>query len=422
MKKKQIKETVQTDPKPLGLIIKLLLPVVIIAAAAGFFGFQMKTRPVAERKTPPRQAKQVHVTVARRTDVRAVLDYIQGPVMPAQEVTLSPQVSGLIVTMSPALIPGGIVTQGHMLLGIDPSDYELALKQRRSDVARARLNLELERGNQAIARQEFEMLKEEVSEQDQALVLREPHLADAQAALEAAQAAVSRAELDLSRCLVMAPFNAVIREKKIDLGTRVSPGSTLVSLAGTDEYWIEAEVPVSKLQWIDVPSGMSQTGSRVTIYDPATWGPGLSREGQVIRLLSDIDPGGLMARVLVSVQDPLALLPENQGKPVLLLGALVDLEIKGDILESVIPLQREWLHDENRVWVMAEDNTLKTQEVTISFPGYQQVCVVAGLEDGQRVVITDIAAPVEGMPLVMAAEVTTEPNQPESESRKGVPL
>jgi RND family efflux transporter MFP subunit len=419
MKKKKSQNDVRVGSRLLGVIIKLLLPVVIIAVAATFFGFQMKTRPMAQRKPLQRQAMKVHVEVVKRTHVRATLDYIQGPVIPAKAVDLSPQVSGLIVSMSPDLIPGGIVTEGQALLGIDPSDYELALQQRRSDVARASLNLELERGNQTIARQEFEMLKEEVPQQDRALVLREPHLADAQASLAAAQAAVSRAELDLSRCQVTAPFNAIIRDKTVDLGTRVAPGSKLLSLAGTDEYWIEAEVPVHKLQWIDVPSGPNQTGSRVMIYDPAMWGPGVSREGRVIRLLSDIEPAGVMARLLISVQDPLSLRPENQDQPVLLLGSLVDLEIQGDILESVIPLEREWLRDGKYVWVMADDNTLKIQEVTISFPGYQQVCVVEGLEDGQKVVITDIAAPVEGMPLELAGQALSEPNQPQSESRKG---
>jgi len=419
MKTKQIETETKTGSRLLGFVVRLLVPVVIVSLAAGFLVYQMKTKPLAPRKPLIRQARQVRVQTVERTNVRAVLDNIQGPVMPAQKVTLSPQVSGLIVTLSPDVIPGGIVSSGQMLLGIDASDYRLALQQRQSDLARARLNLALERGSQVIAKQEYEMLGEEILEQDRALVLREPHLAEAQAALESAQAAVSRAELELGRCEVASPFNAVVQNKQIDLGTRVSPGSNLVSLAGTDEYWIEASVPGYKLQWIDIPSRGEHVGSRVKIYDPATWGSGQFREGQVIRLLSDIDPGGAMARLLVSVKDPLALLPENKGQPVLLLGALVDVEIQGDILESVIPLQREWLRDGTFVWVLTEDSTLEIQRVTMSFRGEEQVCVVEGLEDGQQIVLTDIAAPVEGMPLVLLDQAVSEPNQPLSQSRQG---
>jgi RND family efflux transporter MFP subunit len=417
MKTEQIRN--QNGSGWLGFVVKVLAPAVIVTLAAGFFVYQMKTKPLAPRKPQERQAKQVRVQVVKRANVRAVFDNIQGPVMPAQQVTLSPQVSGLVMAMSPDVIPGGIVSKGQTLLGIDESDYRLALQQRQSDVSKAILKLELERGNQIIARQEYDMLGDEVLNRDKALMLREPQLAEAKASLEAVQAAVSRAELDLNRCQILSPFNAVVRSKQVDLGTRVSPGSSLVSLAGTDEYWIEASVPVSKLQWIDVPSGQGDSGSQVKIIDRDAWGPGVFREGVVIRLLSDIEPDGLMARLLVSIQDPMALKPENLGKPRLLLGSKVDVEISGDILESVIPLERDWLRDGDYVWVLSEDNRLKIQAVTISFPGEEQVCVVEGLVDGDRVVLTDIAAPLEGMPLVLLDEATNESNQPGPQEGEG---
>ncbi len=419
MKTEQVENQTGSDSGMLGFVVKVLVPAVIVTLAAGFLIYQMKTKPLAPRKPQHRQAKQVRVQVVERTSVRAVIKNIQGPVMPAQQVTLSPQVSGLVVTLSPDVIPGGVVSAGQALLSIDASDYRLTLQQRQSDVSKAILKLELERGNQIIARQEYEMLGDEVLKRDTTLMLREPHLAEAKASLEAAQAAVSRAELDLSRCQIQSPFNAVVQNKQTDLGTRVSPGSNLVSLAGTDEYWIEAPVRVETLKWIRTPSGQGGTGSRVRIYDPDAWGPGLFREGVVIRLLSDIEQDGLFARLLVSIQDPLALKPENQGKPVLLLGSLVDVEIQGEILESVIPLQWEWLRDGIYVWVLAEDDSLKIQEVATSFRGFEQVCVVEGLENGDRVVITDIAAPVEGMPLVLLAEAASEPNQPVSQQGEG---
>ncbi len=419
MKSKQSESNAGIGTKLMGFLVKLFIPIMIIAAATTFFVVQMKTRPLAKRTPPKSLAKKVQVHTVNHTQVRVVVEDIQGPVIPAQAVTLSPQVSGLIVTLSPDVIPGGIVSRGQDLLGIEASDYRLAVQQRQSDVAQARLKLELERGNQTIARQEYEMLNEEISEEDRALVLREPHLVEAQASLEAAQAAVRRAELDLSRCEVAAPFNAVVQEKQIDLGTRVSPGSSLISLVGTDEYWVAASVPVRKLRWIKAPSGQDGSGSRVKIYDPDSWGPGLSREGVVIRLLSDIEQEGLMARLLVSIKDPLALKPENKGKPVVLLGSRVDVEIQGEILESVIPLQREWLRSGDYVWLMTEDNALKIQPVETSFRGKEQVCVVSGLADGQQVVLTDIAAPVEGMPLEWIGQVAIDPNQPLSQARQG---
>ncbi len=419
MKNETSTSAVAPDYRPLTWKTKVLIPAAILLVAVAFFVVQRLTRPMAQRKAPPKQARQVHVQTVHRVDVRAVLDMIQGPVIPAQEVTLSPQVSGLVESLNPLLIPGQTVSQGQELLAIEARDYELILQERQSDVAKARLNLELEKGQQVIARQEYALLDEEVSEQDRALVLREPHLAETQAALEATQAAVQKAQLDVSRCHIVAPFNAVIRTKNVDVGMRVSPGSALVSLAGTDEYWVQASVPVGKLHWIQVPSEGNPQGSKVKIYDPAAWGPGIYREGRVIRLLSDIEPEGLMARLLISVEDPLALKPEHQGQPLMLLGALVDVEIQGKTLESVIPLARQWLRDGNHVWVVADDNTLKIQPVTTSFRGRESVCVVDGLTDGQQIVVTDIAAPVEGMPLRVSEGESSESQVSVSQGRAG---
>ncbi len=399
MKSEESSTQTSTTIQSMGWIFKLLIPVAILALAVFFFMVMVKTKPKAPQKPLEPRALQVHVETVHQTDVVAVLDQIQGPVIPAQDVTLSPQVTGLVSVLDAHFVPGGTVAKGQTLLRIDAEDYELVLQQRQSDVAAARLNLELEMGQQDIARQEYELLGEEISKQDRALVLREPHLAQAQASLDAALAAVAKAELDLSRCFIRAPFNAVIRSRSVDVGMRVSPGTTLATLAGTDEYWIEASVPVGKLQWIDIPREGQPVGSLVRIYDAWAWGPGRYREGRVFRLLSDTEDEGLLARLLVSVKDPLALLPENQGKPALLLGAKVDVEIQGESLESVVPIPRPWLRDGDYVWILDQDNTLKIQPVETSFRGRETVCVTHGLHDGQQVVVTDIGAPVAGMAL-----------------------
>ena len=185
----------------------------------------------------------------------------------------------------------------------------------------------------------------------------------------------------------------------VDLGKRVAPGTELMSLVGTDEYWVEVSVPVSQLPWIDVPILAEQAGAKVKVYDQAAWGESVFREGRLIRRLGQVEPEGRMARLLVAVQDPLALTPEHKDKQAMLLGSYVRVEISGKIMNSVIPLDRAWLRNGDQVWVMDSNDTLRIQPVTIGFRGKEQVCVVDGLPTGARVVKTDIAAPVEGMPL-----------------------
>ncbi len=398
------------------LVVKVILPLLIVAAALGFTKHQMDTRPQAQRKKPPSPPRLVTVETVHEQSMPAIVDKGMGTVMPAQRVTLMPEVSGLVIRLDSVVIPGGFVEGGQTLLEIDTRDYQAALNQRLGEHAQAHLNLKLELGNQKIAQQEFELLSQEVAGDERELVLRQPHLASAEATLRAAEAAVERAQLDLTRCRVAAPFNAVIETKHVDLGARVSPNTALLTLAGTDQYWIDLKVPVADLKRIRIPRGNQRDGSKVKVYDRDAWGLNVWREGRVIRLLAGLETQGRMARLLVAVDDPLAL-GENQGQPPMLLHSYVRVEIEGVELTGGIPLRRELLRDGKWVWIMTEDNTLDIRSIGIDFPGRHQVYVTDGLASGERVVVTDIAAPVAGMTLRVQGDpaVAIEETEPQGE-------
>jgi RND family efflux transporter MFP subunit len=392
----------------MGFLIKFIIPAVIVVAAVGFTKHQMDTRPQAKRKKPPRQARLVTVEPARQENRTATIDIPMGPVMPAQQVTLTPEVTGVVLILNPAVIPGGLVQTGQVLLNIDPRNYLSALELRQSDRARSYLNFKLEEGNQKIAQQEYELLAEEIQDDERELVLRQPHLASTKAALDAAEAAVKRAQLDLDRCQIMAPFNAVIETKHVDQGARVAQNSALVTLVGTDQYWIEVTVRVDKLKWIKIPRGNQKDGSRVKVFDRDAWGRDVWREGRVIRLLADLEPRGLLARLLVAVDDPLGL-NTHQGQPMMLLGSKVRCEIEGVPLTGGIPLRQELVREGQWVWIMTEDKTLEIRPVEIDFSGQEWVYIRNGVKAGEKIVITDMTAPMAGMPLRLEGDPPAQP-------------
>ena len=384
----------------LGAVAKLLLICLIISGAVALYRYQIRTSPRAGRKKPPRQAKLVQVIPVRKDDcVTTVAE--MGTVVPAQQVTLQPQVTGQIVDISSDVVPGVVVRAGQKLMAIDRRDYEIAVQQRRSAVALAQRDLKVEQGNQAVARQEYELLDEVIADEDRELVLRQPQLASAQAALVSAQAALNKAQLDLARCEIAAPFNAIIQAKHVDLGATVAGNSRLVTLVGTDEAWIEVMVPTRKLQWLHIPQTNGDRGSRVTVRCSA-WQSGQSRTGRVVRLYGELEPEGRMAQVLVAVEDPFCLKAENRDAPRLLMGSYVSAEIQGRTLASVFPIKWSHLRDNNTVWIMNDEGELQIREVEIAFRGPEQVYVRDGLAEGEQLVVTDISAPVAGMPLRVA--------------------
>ncbi len=380
---------------------RIIISALILVGAFAAYRYQMNTSPRAGRKKPPPQARLVQVIPVRKADCTTAVTG-DGIVMPAQQVTLRPQVTGRLVDVSDDVVPGGMVKAGQKLMAVDHRDYEILVRQRHYDVANAVKNLKVEQGNQAIARQEYELLGEEISEEDRELVLREPQLVSAQAAEESAQAALQKAQLDLTRCDIVAPFNAVIQNKQADLGATVSVNTNLMTLMGTDEAWIEVKVWIDKLKWLTIPLQNGDSGSHVKIYNTRAWGGDRFRTGRVIRLIGELETQGRLARLLVAVDDPFCLKPENREQPQLLLGSYVSAEIEGKTLNSVYPVERTHLRENNQVWIMTEQGKLEIRPVQVIFSDISQVYVTEGLTGGEKLVVTDIAAPVEGMPLRIA--------------------
>lgn len=399
MQHSTIPETAAEKKHPkVWLSLKIILPFAVLGLGALVMMTLVKTAPRAERKPPARTARLVEVEAVNRGNARAVIAAM-GRVEPSREVVLHPQVSGRVIEISPEFIPGSVKQAGDLLVKIDPADYEIRLRQAESERIAAQGDLTREMGQQAIARKEFELLGgDELSAEERALILREPQLAAAQARLASAEAALEQARLNLARTTITAPFHAVIRERHVDIGAQVSPGTPLATLTSADAYWITALVPVSQLKWMNIPAAQGETGSLVRVLT----GDGQHREGRVLRRLTDLEQNGRMAQVLIEVVDPLAN-GEASRPDSLLIGDFVSVEIEGLELDSVVQLDRHHLRDHQETWVMNENDELEMRELTIAFRGKDTVLVTSGLEDGERVVVTDLAAPVAGMKLTASS-------------------
>jgi RND family efflux transporter MFP subunit len=331
-----------------------------------------------------------------RTGDETVSVRAMGTVVPAREVTLESRVSGEIIWTHPEFAPGGFLTAGEEVLRIDPTDYQLDLARKKSQVAEAAYKLKLELGHQEVAKREWQLLKGNKSVEDSDLALRRPHLEKARADLAAARAELKGAELNLERTRITAPFNAVVRERHVETGSQVTAMESLADLVGTDEYWVRVSVPVDRLRWIRIPRTAAGEGPAVAIR----YGTDAQvRTGTVIKLLSDLEAEGRMARLLVSVDDPLDLSNPASDRPPLLIGEYVQVGIQGRELTDVFRIPRSALRDGERVWLAAPGDTLSIREVDPIWRDSDTVLLRDGLESGDRLILSDIAAPVEGMAL-----------------------
>jgi RND family efflux transporter MFP subunit len=375
---------------------RLVIPVGVIFVALMLALILIKTAPSPEKKPREQQARLVEVVPAERGAWPALIP-AWGEVMPARAVALQPRVSGTVIEIDDALNPGVHVQEGDLLLRIDPADYALAVSRAKAALAQAKAALAREEGNQRVAKREFELVGAEVSDEEKALMLRRPQLESARADVDSAQANLDEARLNLQRTRLKAPFDALVLESLTETGAQISSNTTVARLVGTEEYWLELSVPVSMVRWIKVP-GQDDEPSEVRLYHDGVWGDAF-RTGEVLRLRGDLAETGRMARLLVRAPDPLALSSDKQDKPPLLLGSFLRGEIIGREVEDVIRLERAWLRDNDRVWIMDADDKMAIRDVAVIFRGESHVYVRGDIGDGDRIVVSEMSVPADGMPL-----------------------
>ena len=379
----------RTNPRIVAPLLALGALVVGVGLAVVFIVTKPKTERVAPTPLPPR----VNVIDVPRGEHLAELSAL-GTLIPAEQVRLQPEVSGVVIDVHPRLVPGGVVDAGARLVRIDPRNYRIAVEQARAQVARAEVDLRLERGRARVAEKEWSLLEGSAGgEADRDLALRKPQLDNARAALASARSALRRAELDLSRTVLRAPFDAFVQEESVDEGQVVAPGNSVTTLVGTSAFWAQVSLPPKDLEFLVRPKPDGSGGSRARIIRRGPGDARLSREGRVVRVLGDLDPRGKMARVLVEIEDPLGLTSEA---PPFLLGSVVEVRIEGRAIDEVYVVPRLALRGGDEVWTV-EDGKLAIRPVEVVWRGKDRVFVRAELGRRSRVVTSRLATPVAGM-------------------------
>jgi len=379
----------------------LFISVIILIGSVAVLGLIFSTEPEAERSGIAKQsAMLVQVeTVEQGTYSPAIS--ATGTVQPSEEIILGARIEGEVINRTLAFVPGEYVEEGEVLLQIDSTDYVNDLMQANSVLRQAKSALQQEMGLQEAAKREYALLEDTLSKTNRALVLRQPQLLAAEAQVESAQAAVNQARLNLDRTTIRAPFNAHIIERDVNKGSLVSPGQSLGQLVGIDTYWVEVSVPMNKLGRLNFQE--DGEGSPVQIRNRSAWKESQYREGRLFKMLGTLEYETRMARVLVEVKDPVSVKKGNESLPKLIIGSFVETSIQGKELDNVVIVNRDHIRSNETVWVMQGDS-LDIRDVGIEFQNSEYAFISSGLNDGDRVITTNLANVTQGAPLRLSGE------------------
>ena len=311
-------------------------------------------------------------------------------------LSLKSELNGLIVEINPKVELGQLVKKGEVLFRLEKLDFESALANKNAALARAQMDLEMEKGRQALSRREWDLiqLRKEASDQEKKLALREPQLKTAIANLKSAKADVDLAAKNLERTEIKAPFDALILRKNVEVGARISPQEVLVELAAAETYWVRMTMAQDKMKWLKFRKD-DQKGSEVIIH-PLNGAKKL--KGEILRYLPNIADSTRMAQVLVEV------IPRPEFP--LLLGSYVKATVKGKVLEQVVQVDRSQLKDGKYLYILDQKDQLEIKKVDFVSNSRNSILIKSGLEKGDRLITSRIPVPVDGMKLkVLSFEI-----------------
>ncbi len=380
------------------LLLRILLPIVVVAAA-GYAGYIMiQNRPIPEMRVVEATLPLVDTMDVVYSDVQLQVR-AEGTVAPRTETEFVPEVFGRVMEIAPSLVVGGFFEEGDLLLRLDSREYELAVTRSRASIAQAELRLETERQEAAVAIEEWELLG---AGRPTPLAMREPQIAEAEAALASAEAALEQAEYDLERTVVRAPFAGRVRSKRVDVGQFVQRGNSVATLYAVDAVEVRLPIPDSELQFVDLPLAYRDDGESDSVTGPAVIlrsefaGSLHEWRGRIVRTEGEIDPRTRMVHAIARIEDPYAR-SENRDRPPLALGMFVEAEILGRSSGPVAVLPRTVLRGANQVLVVDPAGALRFKEVDIYRLERDQILVRSGLEAGDRIVVSPLENAVNGM-------------------------
>ena len=382
----------------INLFKKYLLPLGVVIAGVGFAGLIIATGPKIEPVAPVSIAPLVRTAQAVEETVQ-LTTITHGTVLPRTESELIPEVSGRVIGISPSMVSGGFFRKGELLLEIDPLDYEVALEQAKAAIASSRS--ELVNATKGHERQ-LDLARRQSSSQsqkDDAL----NRLRLAQASLREARARLSRAERDLSRTKVTAPYDGRVRSERVDIGQFVNRGASIASLYATDIAEVRLPLHDEELAHLDLLlSGTAIMDRQPLVILRALFaGEHHTWEGRIVRTEGELDPKTRMINVVAQVESPYE---QTGSRPPLAVGLFVEAEIVGHQVNGVLVLPRSALQANEQVYVVGNDNRLQFRDVDILRTVGEAFYVTSGVRPGENVCLSTLANAVPGMLVTPAAE------------------
>ncbi len=405
-------------------LVKLVMGVILIALV-GYLGNDYYQK----KQVLPVKA----VTVKRGDIVETVSSTATGTIESDQEVTVSAEVSGRIEKLY--VKEGDYMEGSKPLLQLEKSEAQAQVQQARANLLAAEARLkEAQTGYQmakALIQPQLDeakanlqhaegtlnrirklymqgiMPKDKLDEAERAYTIaraqyetavanksqvraKEQEVASAYAALEQMKAALTMAEIGLSRKVITAPFSGLVTEVSVKQGEFITPGQPIARIVDTSKLYISATIDEADVRKVKV-------GQEVRVTLDAF--PSKTFQGVVSEISPAISVKKLETR---SSKVKVRLNSEMEG---LMLGLSADIEIIVGKGQNVLYVPTAAIMErENKKMVFTiEKGKAQRREVKTGLSNWDYTEILDGLKEGEQIITTlDDPALKEGKSVILS--------------------
>jgi len=375
----------------LGVISLTLLLMITVACSRG------NVQASAPAMPPP----LVTVTKAMAQDVPRYLDEI-GRNAAFESVTVTPQVSGRIVERR--FRDGENLTKGQLLFVIDPRPYKAQEDAAKANLAQAKAALDLAKiqfardeqiiGTRAISQQDYDTKKNTVDVN--------------QAQVDAAEAALETAKLNLEYCYVHSPINGRAGARLVDVGNVVQPNATsLLSIQRLDPIY--ANFTITERDLPEVQKQMTLGNLKAMVRLPSDPADG-ARAGRIEFLDNAVQNSTGTVNLRATISNP-----DRHFWP----GQFVDVKLVLNTQRAAVLIPNEAAQISQKgpfVYVVKPDDTAELRVVTLGQRQGNDVVVTGGLSADERIVVAGQMTVRPGGKVHVAASSADAPAKPQTQT------
>ncbi|MGV6831165.1 MAG: efflux RND transporter periplasmic adaptor subunit [bacterium] len=352
----------------------------LIIVALGILAFNLMSKKEVLQITESKDNRiSINVTKVKLTDIPYNIE-ATGTLVAKESVELYSEVQGVLLPISKGFKLGNRYFKGQTIIAIDSREHLASIKSSRSDLinqlASMLPDMELDYP-EAYKKWEQYLQSIDVNKPMPALpqyTSNSEKLFVSGKSIYKTFYTIKNMEERLAKYSIRAPFNGIVTEANVAVGTLVRSGQKLGELIDNSSFELQLSIPATENKYLN-------KGRKVQVNTI----DGVEQfEGIITRVNGKIDQDTQAITIVVELND--SSLKDGQ---------YLTANIQGEVLRNVFKIDNSLLLENNQVYIV-ENNKLVLKPIKVV--NYQSgKTVIKGLNDGEYLVTQTIANAYPGM-------------------------